>query len=320
MEYRCFELCGCTYLPKCSFSAGNLFVIPTTPHSPPDSPVVIDVPQMKLIVCSKLKDLQSAVDETSKFAFFYQLLFFGSWVYKLLAAKLLNSYEGFIVECSGEAELESIIRKSAHPPSLALLEGFPLIKGNICQLDREVDFINFYNKFTNAFEQKKDFREQVRLFLHICGEVDPFYGNRFQQILGLRAILEKLLGAPSEVKCCWCKRSHPTESTNEYWEKKLTKEFEIPSEDASLIIELDKAMRSPRNKFGHSCKYFHESELFWQEIVDRNTSSEEQNLTVQEVIKKPTRDWTSLNWTNVYNAYKGVARHLIIRFYDTSLS
>ena len=310
MDFTCIEIEGALYSPESVFSVGSFWIIPATSNAG-----ALSLRDCKVFLVSQMSK-EDLLQEVNRFIFCYQFLFLRSEVY--FCCSLQQSFSTFIE--SGE-DIHEIVDKiykkygTGGPLQLAFNE----IGTFHTQLPDKINFVEFYSCFLKKYNEDDNFRNIIDLFLYTIGSKPKFYNNIYQKISQLQTILETIVGKPEEGKQA-CGKNH----LKEEWKPFLTRKFGdrgFENNDIDLMVKIKTTLsRAARVKYTHFSKQLNT----WQKSLEElKTGSQfmngksEYTTNFNDILDNTlkVKDWSSLDWDNVYNLYQVIVKRLIYSEY-----
>ncbi|MBU2523603.1 hypothetical protein KKG71_00215 [Patescibacteria group bacterium] len=302
MSLICIEVEGATYEPENIFQINDFFVIPATKNSS-----VLEGRDQKLILVFNKKR------EDKNFIFCYQFLFLKSNIYYYC------SLPGKPIEFNKEDSIDDISKE--YEPTGGFKINFNKIDIFHTSLPKEIDFNDFYNKFSEKYREDENFKNIIDLFLYTIGSKNKFYDNIFQKIAQLQTIFETLTGKPGSEPCAKCKRDKYNEDWGEFLKRKLTEKGLTNEDENSLIIKIKTMLNR-----GSRVKYIHHSAQLntWQKTIEEIKTGnchhkDKQTYTTnfEDILKEELKidEWSALDWENVFSLYQTIIKRIIFSEY-----
>jgi len=305
MDFTCIEIKGAAYQPLNIFPLGSFQIIPATEDNG-----VLKIEELKIILISEkqMKDLRL---EVKLFVFCYQFLFLVSDVYYFCS---LPGNPITFSESSRDINDASKKYKRSGPHKV----NFNKIDIFYTKLSNKIKFQVFYKEFSEKYLKNDSFKNIIDLYLYTIGSKPKFYDNIFQKISQLQTIFETILGTPEE-EVLSCGKRHYKEDWKPFLTKKL-KEKGISNEEANLIIKIKNILNwSARVKYTHYSKQLSTWQKTLEEIKTGNLHEGKSEYTTdfEKIMNKTlkTKNWTGLDWENVYYLYQTIVKQLIFQEY-----
>lgn len=306
MELTCIEVEGALYQPDKIIALENFWIIPATKKAG-----ALKLEQCKVIFASHMNK-RDMLPELNLFIFCYQFLFLRSAMY--FYCSIQQSLSIFKETGTDINEIaDKIFKKYETGGGLKL--SFDEIDTFHSQLPNKINFTEFHNCFIKKYNEDDNFRNIIDLFLYTIGSKPKYYDNIFQKVSQLQTIFEAILGKP-EQEILACGMEHNKEDWKPFLTKKL-KEKGIENEnEIDLIIKIKSILNwSARVKYTHYAKQLNTWQKTLEEIKAGTLFSGKSEYTTNfdDILNNTlkVKDWSGIDWENVYYLYQIIIKQLI---------
>lgn len=304
MKFRCIKLLGTLYGNKETFKIEDFYVIPSGKI---DSPSTVDMLETILVFPegSKTHDI---IEQYRTFILCYTFLFQTSrYAYQFAVEQHYRPYEE-------EAEnIEELIEKYENQKSSQV--DFEKIESWYTGLSSNLNFTEFFQKFSTAYKANEEFRKIVELFSETVGFENELYNNLFQKFANLQTIFETLIGKPPQKGCPTCKISRNVDRKG--YEKCELKKRGFGEDDIETITSLKELLNQPaRAEYIHRAEKLDTNKKMLEEIISGDyhyKGAKEYHTDFKEMLKRTPEKWAAMDWNSFFSLYANIVKQLIYR-------